>query len=274
MSTFIQAARLLVKKLFAVHGEGPIHGYPHAMEVMHHARNGNCVYPHTLSFHKTISILLAALLHDVDDEKMFPRNTQCENARAILEQIRFPCIELVIEMIGLVSFSKNGISDVYISRSRRSSSSQTILPARTAMFSDDIGLFYQSKKHQVGTQHRIPKWKLIPRLADRIVALGTRGIGRCIAFGGQHDRPIFIDSTPRFSNVHELRIYAIRAWLGQVPSSYSSIDYFIRGLIPRCFMFSGIAYFDQLTQEGSNPIIEVILRYGQQAIPPKRKSWK
>lgn len=274
MFTFVRQAKPLVKKIFDDHDEGAIHGYPHAIEVLNHSQKGIESYPYKLSSYKKIAILLAALLHDVDDDKMFPSNLNYENARSILAAIHFPFVDLVIEMIGLVSFSKNGISDVYISKSNLSSKSN--LTARTTMFSDDVGLFLHSKKRQIGTQHRIPKWKLIPRLADRVVALGTRGVGRCIGFGGQHGRPIYTEFTPRFTDVRQLRSYAIRSWLvSSIPRiKPSSIDYFIQGLIPRCFMMSGIPYFDQLTVEGTQPIIDIILLYGRQGYVTKEEILK
>jgi uncharacterized protein len=67
--------------------------------------NSNKVY-----FNK--AILLAALLHDIDDPKLFPNSKNNINARTILHGFSDEYIELVIEMINLVSFSANGNSTV------------------------------------------------------------------------------------------------------------------------------------------------------------------
>lgn len=58
------------------------------------------------------AILLAALLHDIDDKKLFPLNTNNQNARIILYGFSNKFIELVLEMINLASFSENGNSTV------------------------------------------------------------------------------------------------------------------------------------------------------------------
>lgn len=259
----IQTTKRLVREFFDAHGEGSIHGYDHALEVMEHSLEGIKSYPSQLSRHRQLAILLAALLHDVDDEKMFPLNRNFENARFILNKVNFPYPELVIEMIDLVSFSKNGISTVYKSKSRVGR--HTDMKPKTGIFADDTDLFEMRKKRRLGTQHRIPKWKLIPRLADRVVALGTRGVGRCLGFGGQHQRLLYTEHTPRFENVHQLYVYAIRAWLLRTsPPKASSIDYFIFGLVPRCLMMSGLKYFDDLTISGTQPIIDVIMLWSSQ----------
>jgi len=268
---YIEHAKPLVEKIFFDINEGSVHGYEHALCVMEHARRGLEDYPTILRQNKINAVLLAALLHDVDDEKLFPESKDYLNARAILSQIHFPLVETVVEMIDLVSFRKNGISDVYISRTK----SQAKIEGRTKvtrsqMISHDLTLFSRTRKASLGTQHPIPRWKLIPRFADRVDALGCVGVARCVSYGMQVRRPLFsqpsnfADGTPILSSENAIKILALRSWLGIVKLGDSTIDYFIKGLVPRCQMMTGIPYFDTLTREGEKPIIRLILIYGRQ----------
>lgn len=69
----------MVKDLFQSIGKGSIHGCGHAMEFMMHAKDGLKSYPQ-LDIYKRQAVLLAALLHDVDDHKFFPGHTEYRNA--------------------------------------------------------------------------------------------------------------------------------------------------------------------------------------------------
>ena len=56
-------------------------------------------------------IILAGLLHDLDDHKLFPDNSDYENARFVLKDYSNEDVNLIIDMISLVSCSVNGDSD-------------------------------------------------------------------------------------------------------------------------------------------------------------------
>lgn len=91
-----------VKELFAGNSDG--HGADHTMRVYHNTRMIIAEYPEADSF---VS-LLAALLHDADDHKLF--NTENNmNARTFLEQKAIPAetIEQICKAINSVSFSQN-----------------------------------------------------------------------------------------------------------------------------------------------------------------------
>jgi len=83
------------------------HGFGHALQVLAHAEKMLSSHCPTLDPEKALSVQLAALLHDVDDRKLFPQNKQYENAHAVLHEIGFRH-ENVIQMIKLVSTSANG----------------------------------------------------------------------------------------------------------------------------------------------------------------------
>ena len=107
-------------------------------------------------------IWLAIVLHEVDDHKLTD-SKDYENARRILRKHRCYDTDTVIEMIDLVSCSKNGNN-----------------PA--------------------------PKtWMLIPRAADRMAAIGKRGLDRMFAYGASKDRPLRVASTPKFNSVEDIK---------------------------------------------------------------------
>lgn len=79
-------------------------------------------------------ILLACLLHDVDDRKYFPDNLKYENAVKILKELNIDDEDskIIVHMVDIVSFSKNG----------------------DKIYGDD------------------PHWYYIPRYCDRLEATG------------------------------------------------------------------------------------------------------
>ncbi len=98
----IQAAIEYVKELFAGNSDG--HGADHTMRVYHNALSLLEAYPEADRF---VS-LLAALLHDADDHKLFDTENN-ENARAFLKEkdLDAETIEQICTIIDAVSFSKN-----------------------------------------------------------------------------------------------------------------------------------------------------------------------
>jgi uncharacterized protein len=137
---------------------------------MFHASEA-CKHENTTKLNK-FAILVASLLHDVDDSKYFSTKN-FENARNLIKDtieslkvdlsfMTYEWIELVIEMISLVSCSKNG----------------NAVPNET--------------------------WKLIPRLADRLDAIGTVGIERTIAYNKMKNRPMHDENTKRVYSLEEL----------------------------------------------------------------------
>ena len=100
--TIISDAIDYVKELFAGNSDG--HGADHTMRVYHNTQMILEKYPGADSF---VS-LLAALLHDADDHKLF--NTEHNlNARSFMEQkgLTLETIEEVCRTINSVSFSHN-----------------------------------------------------------------------------------------------------------------------------------------------------------------------
>lgn len=140
------------------------HGLSHAMDVFHHAaRAVECLSQ--ISKEKSRDILIAAVLHDVDDRKYFPDQVhgECQNAKAIMERIQLPHEEqtMVIRMIGWVSGSYNG-------------NTVPEMVQRTGQY-----------------QYLIPRW------ADRIEAMGKAGVVRCYDFSVESGQPLWTSDSPR-----------------------------------------------------------------------------
>lgn len=160
-----------VKEFIEEHNFDESHNFAHVMAVLSHVQK--MVYYHPkpeLSREQAENLNLAAILHDVDDRKFFPKNKGYENARKILNQI-FPDgkdwfrIENILYMIGLVSTSSNG-------------NSITV---------DDSNL-----------------WMLYPRFADRLEAIGAIGVERCRLYSIHTGRPLFLPDTERCKTEEEL----------------------------------------------------------------------
>lgn len=167
-----------VTKLFNPNIDTEHHGISHALEVMRHAagalensnfKNDDCI---------ELCVLLAALLHDVDDRKIFTTSKSKQNASDILDKIllsKYPTIynyqtknvkKTILEMIELVSCSSNG------------NNMKGITPTN--------------------------EWKLYPRWADRLEALGFIGIERCLGYSIDKKRPIDVKNTPHPSTRNTL----------------------------------------------------------------------
>jgi len=100
--------KLVIEKIKCLmEGENiPGHNIAHFINVADHAVRA-CEHEE-ISDEIKKGIEIAALLHDVDDHKIFPDNHNYENATKILNELNVNQTELIIEMIKLVSCSKNG----------------------------------------------------------------------------------------------------------------------------------------------------------------------
>lgn len=171
------------------------HNYEHFIAVYEHAQKA-LLHHSNISQDNQQAILYAALLHDVDDHKFFPKNINYENARKLLEGVSRPIINMTIYMISLVSCSFNGNSQK--------------------------GIFPEWE------------WLLIPRIADRLEAIGRVGIYRVIAYGQHVGRPMHNESTERAHTREELeRIASDERFKGYMAGkrSNTTIDHFYDKLL-------------------------------------------
>ena len=98
----IDAAIGYIQELFAGNADG--HGFDHSMRVYHNALSILDAEPQANRF----IVLMSALLHDVDDHKLFPTENNA-NARRFLTSrgMDGACVEQICQVINSVSFSRN-----------------------------------------------------------------------------------------------------------------------------------------------------------------------
>lgn len=197
LQTMVSKAHVLLGDIFKKSNICISHGISHAMEVTIHAFKAlQCIsLPETSSKRIKENVLLAALLHDADDRKFFPSNTDFENARLIIKECcKDDDMDDIITMIDLVSTSKNG----------------------------------NNKPSNFDSQ----PWLLIPRWADRIEAVGWIGIKRCWDYTLTSDRLLFTPYTQRAQNELELKLIATKERFDSYKgSSASMIDHYYDKLL-------------------------------------------
>lgn len=182
------------------------HDYDHFIAVWNHSIEA--LKHEQLPERVKLQVELAALLHDADDKKLFPRKDTVRpynNARTILEKTtkevdnQDEFIQGIIDMISLVSFSENGDSE----------------PPQP--------------------------WMAIPRDCDRLEAIGEIGIKRCKDFIVEKKGLFHTPNTPIATTKHELEIAAdparFKAYMSGARSS-SMIDHYYDKLLhigkPEC----------------------------------------
>lgn len=138
------------------------HGYSHCLNV--YSNGLEALKECKFDSKRKREILLACLLHDADDPKIFATQNN-ENALKILKNTTLSIdIDNVIKMINLVSFRNN----------------------QNTKISED------------------KEWMLIPRDCDRVEALGGEGIKRCLLYTLHIRRDLFTEKTPRPKTEKEL----------------------------------------------------------------------
>jgi uncharacterized protein len=172
------------------------HGWEHVYAVYQHAVRAVSCHQPALTERQALQVRIAALLHDADDHKYFPDSfdeqsgqNQCDNARLVMNRAGIvdqpDVIKGVMEMIRLVSCSTNG----------------NTVPHHIANNEDQY-------------------YKLIPRWADRLEAVGTRGVVRCYLYAQEVGDPLYSDETPRPQSIEEV-------WQHASPDRFE--DYQARG---------------------------------------------
>mmetsp|Transcript_32037 Transcript_32037/g.46179 ORF Transcript_32037/g.46179 Transcript_32037/m.46179 type:complete len:238 (-) Transcript_32037:23-736(-) len=214
-----------LEALLGAHNVCNSHGIGHALEVKKHAFQAIQAEVESLSDENAEAVLLAALLHDADDKKFFPQNDNYQNLRTILSDRDECFVNLVIEMVELVSASKNGDSIPETIRNRM--------------------------------------WMLIPRYSDRLEALGIIGIQRCYQYTVTTKAPFFTPETPRLKDVESILTEAQKRYPFYNGNSASMVDHFYDKLIGiSVFPFKN-SYFDVECEKRRQPLIDFLLYFAQ-----------
>jgi uncharacterized protein len=219
-----------LKKLLYKNNVCESHGIDHAIKVMNHATKALESFDYNLTQEETKCVLLAALLHDADDSKFFPKNTQNENVRLLLSnEQNVDSINLIIEMVNLVSSSKNA----------------DIIPPNIID----------------------KEWMLIPRYSDRLEAIGIIGIKRCYQYNKTSNRLLFVDTTPRVKTIEELWMVAsIERYNNYCGKSVSMIDHYYDKLLRLCFFPIKNEYLINMSKIRIRPVIDFILYFGEKYV--------
>lgn len=206
----------------------PSHGIEHMRAVKNNAIEAiNCWNP-VLNEITELMIISAAFLHDADDRKLFPNNTNYENARTILNESQLfenDEINTVIRMIDLVSASKN----------------------KDNIPQDVIG----------------KEWMLIPRYADRLEAFGKIGIQRTIEYTTEVGMLFYTPETLRIKNFEEFQKKVPRERYDNYNGvSASMIDHIYDKLIHICEFPIENKFFNEECDKRKNDMFEMIFAFG------------
>jgi uncharacterized protein len=202
------------------------HDTSHALQVVKHGEKAL----NSLGIHDSnirLQVRLACLLHDVDDRKIVgnKNSSYCENAKMLLLKWFPEHLNETLEMIELVSCSKNGNE----------------------------------------MDPNLPKWKYIPRHADRLEAMGEIGIDRCYVYTLHVNRALFTEETPRATTEEELDLIATKerftGYLSGVKSD-SMIDHFYDKLL-HLKTPTGISYIDKEMERRHKVMVDFVLEFGK-----------
>lgn len=226
-----------LNKIFTKYNVCKSHGIDHAIAVLNHsdvAIKNNKFY---ISKKSQEAIKLAALLHDADDRKFFPTNTNYENLRYVLRNKSSDFVNLVITMVKLVSSSNNA---------------------------DNVPDFVIGKE-----------WMLIPRYADRIEALGISGIERCLQYNKTKNTVLFLPSTPRPKNEEELwKIATVERYNNYKGDSESMMDHYYDKLLRLGLFNHNNEYLVTEARRRVRPIIDFVLYFSKIEVLTEEKIYE
>jgi uncharacterized protein len=219
-----------LKKFIIDNGIDETHGYEHATTVTMHSYN--VLKDTTIEITNTqkLWVILASLLHDVDDSKYFSTKNY-ENCVVILSTCGFDvqCITNVVHMISLVSCSKNGNSTI-----------------------DDDEL-----------------WKLIPRLSDRLESTGIEGARRCFYYNTTKGKALYNETTPRPTTREEALNHATEERFANYlhnGTSSTMMDHYFDKMIHVAFPprkhVEHSKYFMNEFEKRVNPLLDVCVHFG------------
>ena len=162
----LSRARELLLEHCSAHGVDDSHGVNHAECVLQHTKRALGAAKEPISEPRTLSVLLAALLHDADDHKYFGK----ASSKALAHASR------IMEEAGASTLGPSVIPDALTSISLVSCS------ANGNSCPDEI---------------RAQPEMLWPRWADRLEAAGEIGVARCYLHNLHAGDPLSVESTPR-----------------------------------------------------------------------------
>lgn len=231
------AVMALVKQFYHSHPEiKASHGIQHVVAVHAHAVQAIANHTPPLGARAAMEVQIAALLHDVDDSKYFSQHAEYENARSLLQTaaIDQESQSNILSMIHLVSCSQNG---------------NTVPPS-----------IIDSEEY----------YRLIPRWADRLEAVGAVGVVRCYQYNTEHALPLFSASSPRAVTEAEVWTCAtperFQRYMTSGGQSDDMISHYYDKLLHVSRPPSEIvrnSYLEATARESSKDLVEMCIRFGK-----------
>jgi len=229
--------------------------YDHALHAIESMKSSEQRIP--LSLNEAFEIEVAALLHDVDDNKYFPPSSKNRNndnrasskgrnyallypnAIQVMKEAKIPesSYETILFMIDVVSCTNNG----------------NTVPDRVL----------KNNSYHL----------LIPRWSDRIEAVGARGVWRCYQYNQEKNFPLCTPGiTPQPTTLDELWTYVTPDRFEQYISTKgktiddSMIGHYYDKLLhvacpPRNIVRN--EYLEDKLQDSAKELVDVCLRYGR-----------
>lgn len=244
------------------------HGILHAKKVLKHATHAvhdDVAVAVAIDDDPTTTredILVAALLHDVDDEKYFPKQNQqsLKQQESVQQDDNDDAMENDTVMIHIFPNAVQIMTDAGVP----ASSVDTVLTMISWVSCSKNGNNIPECIRATGYYHR-----LIPRWADRIEAVGARGVWRCYQYNQEQGAPLSSSTSPRPTTVEEVWDYATPARFEQYQtrggSSNDMVSHYYDKLLNVAGPPSDIVwntYLEQRLAESSKELIEVCLRFG------------
>jgi len=217
----------------------PAHDVAHVEAVTAHVRQALLEEP--LEQRQQAVAILAALLHEADDAKLFPGQADTSpNARAVLAAV-LPAALAGGEVPGGAEAAA-GLADEVV----------------------EIIDLVSARKNKDGGVPKGKEWQLIVRDADRIEAVGEVGIARCFAFNQKVKAPVFVSSTPRVHTEAELwKIATPERFAAYNGESDSMVDHYFDKLLHLQRCGSGNRYLERELQARLQVMVDFVLEFGR-----------
>lgn len=247
------------------------HGWSHAKQVYDHAcRAIPCVRsPIPLSSAVIFEIQAAALLHDVDDKKYFcPKKDKTnDNDKDLL-----PLEEKYANAVRILS-STFEAADAAEKSYSVTKTQCTGIPSILFMI-DQVSCSQNGNTVPPSIIQEHSYHLLIPRWADRIEAVGARGVWRCYQYNQEHGDALCSARSPRPNTVDELwNVYAtpdrFEGYQRRGGSSADMISHYYDKLLhvacpPKEIVCN--TYLESQLYDSAKELIEVCLRFGKTGV--------
>ncbi len=241
--SIITKAEELVKEFYVQHSEIKVsHGWGHIESVVDHTNKAILSLEQTLPSTVKMEIKLAALLHDMDDKKYFDTPTG-----------KYPNADKILKAVGISSF-------------QNAKSHEQILKMISWVSCSTNGNKVPPEVEKNNSYHL-----LIPRWADRLTAVGAKGVVRCYQYNQECGRPLSSEASPKPSNEDELwSKYTLPSKLDEYMkrggTSTDMISHYYDKLLhiskpPKEIVRN--LYLENQAESTSKELVEVCLRYGR-----------